>query len=420
VILLSHPTGNQFVRQAALALHRAGLLGAFWTCVTWDRHSVLNRLMPARLAAQLNRRAYPAELRPLIRRYPWRELGRMAGQITGLNFFNGHERAALSWDAVYRSLDRRVAAAIRRGAAGRAVYAYEDAARETLRAAAERGWARIYDLPIGYWRAAQAMFGEEAEREPEWAVTLTGRFDSPEKLARKDDELRAASVVLAATSFTRRTLELMPGLRAPVRVVPYGAPPVNPREHRPSAAGPLRVLYVGSLTQRKGLAYFLRACDRLGRAVDVTIIGRRAAPGCAPLEEALKRYRWIESLPHHAVLEEMDAHDVLVFPSLFEGFGLVILEAMAQGVPVITTPNTAGPEVIAEGEDGFVVPIRSVDAIVERLELLAADRGRLRDMSVAAKRKAAALTWETYGRGIVEVAREFMAGQVAVPAGQDA
>jgi glycosyltransferase involved in cell wall biosynthesis len=416
MVILSHPTGNQFVRQAALALKRAGLLGAFWTCVTWDRDSVFNRVMPAKLTAQLNRRAYPRELRPLIRRYPWRELGRMAGQLTGLNLFNGHERAALSWDAVYRSLDRRVANAIRRGAGGNAVYAYEDGARETLRAAAERGWARIYDLPIGYWRAAQAMFNEEAEREPAWAVTLTGRFDSPEKLARKDDELRAASVVLAATSFTLHTLEQMPGLHAPVRVVPYGAPPVNPGEHRPSTRGPLRVLYVGSLTQRKGLAYFLRACERLGRHVEATIIGRRAAPGCGPLEEALKRHRWIESLPHHGVLEEMDAHDVLVFPSLFEGFGLVILEAMAQGVPVITTPNTAGPEVINEGEDGFVVPIRSVDAIVEKLETLAADRARLREMSLAAKRKAAVLTWENYGRGIVEVVREFTAQDAPVPA----
>jgi len=66
----------------------------------------------------------------------------------------------------------------------------------------------------------------------------------------------------------------------------------------------------------------------------------------------------------------MAAHDVFVFPSLFEGFGLVLLEAMAMGLPVITTPHTAGPDLIREGMEGFIVPIRHSTAIAERLEQL--------------------------------------------------
>ena len=99
----------------------------------------------------------------------------------------------------------------------------------------------------------------------------------------------------------------------------------------------------------------------------------------------------------------MSRHDVFVFPSLFEGFGLVILEAMSQGLPVITTPHTAGLDVIADGEDGFIVPIRSADAITEKLELLAHDRRLLLAMSQAAQRKAAQYSWESYQRHTINM-----------------
>ena len=104
----------------------------------------------------------------------------------------------------------------------------------------------------------------------------------------------------------------------------------------------------------------------------------------------------------------MSRQDVLVFPSLFEGFGLVILEAMAQGLPVIATSHTAGPDLIEEGVDGFIVPIRSADAIAERLLLLARDRDRLSAMQQAAQGKARLHTWENYRGRVVQVAQEVM------------
>ena len=67
-------------------------------------------------------------------------------------------------------------------------------------------------------------------------------------------------------------------------------------------------------------------------------------------------------------------HDVFVFPSLFEGFGLVLLEAMAMGLPMITTAHTAGPDLLEDGKEGFIVPIRSAEAIAEKLTWLSAHR----------------------------------------------
>jgi glycosyltransferase involved in cell wall biosynthesis len=398
MILFSHPTGNANVRHAALALAEANLLAEFWTCVSWNPQSPLNALLPAKLRRQLARRALPELVRAKARLWPWREAGRMLTSGRDIPFLTRHEHGVFSIDAVYRSLDRVVARRVAALDGLSAVYAYEDGAVETFRAARERGLRCIYDLPIGYWRVAHALYAEEREREPQWAVTLTGTFDSPEKLARKDEELGRADVVMVASSFTQKTIEAAPCPPKPVHVISYGAPlsaaveEVVPRARQ----GKLKVLFVGSLGQRKGLSYLLEAIALLPGAVELTLVGSKTVENCAPLNEALKRHRWIPTLPHDEILREMSRADVFVFPSLFEGFGLVLLEAMSRGLPIIATAHTAAPDLIREGESGFIVPIRSAQAIAEKLDLLARDSHLLSAMSHAARETAAAYTWEQY------------------------
>jgi starch synthase len=388
-VVLSHPTGNVFVREAALALAEAGLLEEFHTTLAF---------FGTGWPGELKRRVYPDALRKFTLRHPWREAVRLVAGRIGLESLVRHETGWASVDEVYRSLDRKVA----RRVSGGTVYCYEDGALETFRAAERRGAARIYDLPIGYWRAARRILGEEAERRPEWAATMPGLRDSPEKLARKDEELRLAGRIVVASSFTKATLAECPFPIAPVSVVPYGTD--QPAEEtREDASGPLRVLYVGSLSQRKGIAEVFESVAAMGSHVELTLIGAKTGFECAALDKALLRHRWIPSLPRERILAEMRRHDVLVFPSLFEGFGLVVTEALSQGLPVITTSHTCGPDVIEEGVEGFLVPIRDSAAIAEKLDRLARDRNLLAEMSQAARKKARSLSWTDYRRRIVEV-----------------
>ena len=410
MILFSHPLSTPFTREAALALEEAGLLAELRTCLHWTPGNRLERFLPGSVTQELGRRSYPAAVRGRVRTRPWREAGRLlAGRVRGLGFLARHETGACSVDAVFHDLDRVTAGRVPRMARGgglRGVYAYEDGALATFRAAKRAGWKTVYDLPIGYWRAGQRIFAEEAERVPEWAATLAGRDDSPEKLARKDEEIALADTVVVASSFTRQTLGEAPTLRGDVRVVPYGAPEVAGERTERKAGGALRVMFAGSLGQRKGLSYLLEAVAGLGRHVELTLLGLPTAKGCAPLDAALRIHRWVPSLPHAGVLAEMARQDVLVFPSLFEGFGLVLLEAMSRGATVITTAHTAGPDLLTEGEDGFIVPIRSSEAIAEKLELLAREPERCRTMGEAAWRKAATCSWAAYRNGLVEAVRE--------------
>lgn len=397
MILLGHPTGNASIRNAALAFEQAGWLGEFWTALAWSKGTLLDRALPAALRRQLARRSF-AEVPPRrLHTAPAREWGRFVAPRLGLGWMTRHERGLFSVDGVYGSFDRAVARRLRRRpGAVRAVYVGEDYAWASFRAATELKLRRIYDLPIGYWRAARAVLAEEAVREPAWAATLTGLQDSPAKLLRKDQELAMAELVIVASSFTRHTLEASPVPHPPVAVVPYGAPPPLPELPARRAGGKLRVLFAGSLGQRKGLSYLLAAMSALKGEAELTLLGRKTAEDCAPLNEAVARHRWIPTLPHAELLAEMATHDVLVFPSLFEGFGLVITEALSQGIPVIATAHTAAPDLLTEGVDGFVVPIRSSAAIAEKLALLAGDRARLQAMKEAALAKSAALGWSGF------------------------
>lgn len=403
MILFSHPTGNANVRHAALALAEAELLAEYWTCVSWNPASLVNLLLPKSLRQQLARRALPELLRAKAHYVLWREAGRMLASRFGDSALTRHETGIFSIDAVYRDLDQKVARRVMRAGDISAVYAYEDGAASTFAAAKERGLKCIYDLPIGYWRTAHALYAEERIREPEWAVTLTGTLDSPEKLARKDEELELADEVIVASSFTKKTLGSAPFHSKPVHIIPYGSPEPALATPTPRTGGKLRVLFVGSLGQRKGLSYLLNAVSMLAENVELTLVGTKTTENCAPLNEALKRHRWIPTLPHAEILQEMSRADVFVFPSLFEGFGLVILEAMSQGLPVIATEHTAGPDLIEEGKSGFIVPIRSAEAIAEKLDLLCGNSGLLSEMKNAAREIALNHTWSQYRKRLSEV-----------------
>jgi glycosyltransferase involved in cell wall biosynthesis len=285
------------------------------------------------------------------------------------------------------------------------VYSYDHCSLESFGVAKTRGTRCIYDLPIGYWRAFREICREEPLRWPEWAE-LDPFAGYPESvLEEKDKEIALADLIVVASRFTKQTLALYPNQLAPIEIIPYGAPPV-PRLDPPryaSTGGPLKVLFVGSLGLRKGIPYLLEAIRLMGSHVELTLIGQGPNAPCRPLTDALKKHRWIRSLPNAAVLEQMGLHDVLVFPSLFEGFGLVILEALSQGLPVITTPNTGGPDVLTDGADGFIVPIRSSQALAEKLEHLIRYPEIRKNMRLSAKRTAENLTWKKFRASLATI-----------------
>jgi len=391
-----------------VGLLESEMLGQFHTTVASYPGNLWGLMGASQWGREFRRRKFDGRLKSLTVQHPLRELGRMMATRLKIQGLVRHGTGPLCIDAVYQALDRSTARCLRKTPqAFTGVYAYEDGALETLTAANERGLSAIYDLPIGYWRAARNLLGGEFDRMPEWANTLTGFKDSAEKLDRKDAELAKATKIVVASTFTACTLKEYSGNLAPHIVLPYGFPDIS-EVSNDSARGPvtgvnpLRLLFVGGLSQRKGIADLFNAVNILKNAVSLTVIGNKVTADCPALDRELAKYRWIPSLPHDRILAEMRVHDVLVFPSLFEGFGLVITEAMSQGLPVITTERTAGPDLINHGENGWLIKAGSAEELVQQLEKLIEHPAAVRAAGILARRTAAARPWSVYGHELAQ------------------
>jgi glycosyltransferase involved in cell wall biosynthesis len=103
-----------------------------------------------------------------------------------------------------------------------------------------------------------------------------------------------------------------------------------------------------------------------------------------------------------------------VFPSLCEGSATVTYEALAAGLPVITTPHAGS--VVRDGREGFVVPIRDVDALAARIDLLAGDPELVAQMSRAARQRSREFSWPRYGERLVSALQQILSAHRAAGA----
>ena len=286
-----------------------------------------------------------------------------------------------------------------------AVYAFEDGALRTFKRAKERGLKCIWDLPTPHWSTAEAVWRRESAR---WAGAMgeAAYAETDWKKRRKDGELALADVVSVASEFTRRSLESA-GCATPVVVVPYGFPVDQFRQKWKVPEGPFTVLSVGSHDLRKGTPYLLEAWKRAGlKDARLRLIGPMKL-NASFLAEYAGLFEHVSHVPRRLLEQEYQHADLLAFPTLGDGFGLVIQEAMCCGTPVVTTPCGGGPECITSGQDGWLVPERSVDALVETFRQAAANRDRLAAMGAAARRRAERWTWRDAGSLLVRSLGSF-------------
>jgi starch synthase len=411
-VVVSHPTGNSNVRAVLRATARAKILDTFWTSFALPPAAA--RIIPGghRLAREMGRRIFEEAEWSKVRVRPQREALRIAARRLGFGALVRQGTHIASVDAVYQHLDRSVADYLLRHASSAVstVYAYEDGAAETFRAAAKTGRRRVYDLPIAHWKTLHRVLAEESDANPEWSKTIDGLRDQPDKLARKDEELETADLIVVASSFTRASVQDHFGTARPVILAPYGAPrpyQLSPTERKKSE--PLKLVYAGHLDQRKGISYLIDSLSRLAIPWEITLAGSIPAGAPPALIAFLQRgnVRYLGHVPHQTLLENMARGHAFVFPSLIEGFGLVLTEAMAAGMPIITTPHTAGPDLIRDGVEGYIVPIRDSESIAAHLTNLYDDEPKRCEMSAAALAAAALRPWRMYENAITAVLQAY-------------
>lgn len=230
-----------------------------------------------------------------------------------------------------------------------------------------------------------------SERRPAWQNRIYGLVERA--------YLRSVDACVFNSETTRDVVQRVSGLAHP-SVVAYPAgdrlrPDIDAGAiaARARASGPLRVLFVGNLIERKGMDVLLDALGRLPEgAWHLTVVGREPE-GPGPLQDRVRRaagggqVTFTGRLSDGELLRAYLDAQVLAVPSYYEGFGIVYLEGMGAGLPAIGTTAGAAHEIITDGVDGFLVPAGDAGVLAARLGLLARDRGVLADMGVRARER---------------------------------
>jgi starch synthase len=207
---------------------------------------------------------------------------------------------------------------------------------------------------------------------------------------------------------------------SPVKVhsVPLGVDLDQFRKSTPKTRN-MTVLFVGHLSLRKGLPYLLQAFSSLDIAgKKLQLIGTVDEHFLRVLRRHNFDFSAVEvvgSVSSERLRDYMSSAHVLVLPSVEDGFGLVVPQAMACETPVIVSSASGASDLIVNGENGYVVPAGDAESIAEYLELIAADKQLTRQMGANARRTVEDIGgWDTFGKQFLDVVSSLGDRQSAV------
>jgi glycosyltransferase involved in cell wall biosynthesis len=208
----------------------------------------------------------------------------------------------------------------------------------------------------------------------------------------------------------------VPGTK--IVVVPGAGPAVELPDlegmvcRRTDPGRPALFVAAGHLSIRKGTHYLLEAWRKIGPRPDaqLLLVGHDSLPPA--LKEGLPDNVTIRAnVPREELFGIFREATSLVLPSLCEGFAMVILEALAHALPVITTPNSGGADFVRNGEAGWIVPIRDPESLADRIVWSIEHRDQMAQMGMTGRIRSQYWTWDDFASVHAGIIREFMETQ---------
>lgn len=245
---------------------------------------------------------------------------------------------------------------------------------------------------------------------------ITPNLPSERTVEKELAEYGEADYIEVPSSFARRTFEEQ-GV-APSRIIQAGRG-VDLSRFRPvpKEDDVFRIIYAGRLSIRKGVHCLLEAFSALGLAkAELWLIGDLSDEIRPFLKEYNGSFKWLGGKRESELSRYYSQGSVFVLPSLEEGLAMVQVQAMACGLPVISTPNAGAEDIIEEGREGFIIPAGDVEALKDKISRLYLDPALCRRLGRAAREKALrSHSWEDYGEMIFRLYQKL----VGVGAGGD-
>ena len=282
--------------------------------------------------------------------------------------------------------------------------------RAVLRRAKEQGAVTVLERHSCHMAMQQELLTRE--------YALHGlKFEAthPRLVEKELQEYKEADFICVPSLFVKRSFEQRGLNPKKLLHVPLG---VDLSQFRPAgkkqSARPFRIVHCGTVSIRKGIPYLLEAFKQAQLpASELWLIG----PVAPEMEPILAKYasdavKVLGRRPSCELAELFAQCDALCLASVEDGFGLVIPQAMACGLPVVCTRNTCGEDLIRDGKEGFIVDIQSAVAIADKFVWLYENRPRAEEMGAEARLRAEqSFTWKTYGEAMLAQYRKILATQ---------
>ncbi len=261
--------------------------------------------------------------------------------------------------------------------------------------AKKNGQKFILDQSTGHSIEMLHVYKQLNLQYPEWAKHITekeNKFLELEKF-----EYDNATYIVVASTFTKQTLIKHGINEQKILLNPYGVDLTRFYCHPKEIKQKKIFLFIGNVDVRKGIPFLLECWkDANFQHSELWIVG----PVANEIKEKLEKEESVKvfgKIINAQLSEIMKQAHVFVFPSFFDGFGLVILEAMASGLPVITTTATAGTDLIENGKEGFVITPGNHEQLIECLHFFNQNPKEIAIMGKQARLKAEKYTWKEYG-----------------------
>jgi glycosyltransferase involved in cell wall biosynthesis len=220
-------------------------------------------------------------------------------------------------------------------------------------------------------------------------------------------EYEEADHIIVCSEFVRRTMLEQGVPEDKLSVIPLGVDLATFKPRPDGQDGMFRVMFAGAVSLRKGALYLLEAFKRLAIPDAELLLVGGVAPEMARLLRPYEgQFRFVQGVPQRELVKLYNSASVFVMPSIEDGFGMVVAEAMACGVPVIVSQNVGIP--VEDGQQGFVVPIRDSGAIAEKLAYLYDHADARRAMGVRAHAHARQFSWANYQHKLLHLYRSLL------------
>lgn len=385
-VLLVHP-GTQHAYKLARELYLRGKLFKFCTRFSVSSNSALYKSMPKKLISKIQNRVIDLPDDYLFTT-PWLEL-----------YFQFMKKSGKPWYRVQYEMNELFQRSIpdKLFEECDVVIGFDTASHVLVQRAKQHKKKFILDRTIGHPASQSKVFCLLQEQYPEWESNAL--IKEKKHIAYEQYEHTESDIIVVPSRFVKNTL-IENGIAANKMVsnpfgtnLTYFTQIVNPnKDHRKS----INFLFFGSMSARKGVPTLLKAWSQLQPlGAKLIFAGFGEFPKDVELPENVS---FLGPIAANDRAELFANADVFVFPSFFEGFAQVQIEAAASGLPIITTPNAGGDEIVSNGENGILIEPGNIDELMKAIQFFINNPNLIEVMGEKSRQKALKkFSWSHYG-----------------------